>query len=519
MNPDEMLFRARLLQQGGRPADAALLLRQAIACAPDHSASHHHLGLIFLPVAERALVERLFRRAVLSSPEAAEPRGNLALLHSEQGNHEAAESSALFAILLNPAYDNGHNNYARTFKDRARPESAEASYRRVAALRPAASMGWVNLGDVLKELGRTEEALACTKRAVAADPASAAGWNNRGHLFQGQGRLDAAETALRRALRLQPGYAAAHLNLGMTLLQDGRFEEGWREYEWWRATAPRLTGWQPPPEKRWSGQDLAGKTLLLVGEQGLGDVLQFSRYSSVLARMGARVMLQVHPPLVRLLASIPGVALALPLGEVPPAFDYHLPLMSAPAALGTRFETTPYLSADPALADRWRERLSGLSGLKVGLVWGGNPREGDPAARLVDRRRSIALREFSPLLAMPGISFVSLQKGLPTAQLAGLAPELRPYDAMGEIGDFADTAALAVNLDLVISVDTSVAHLAGALGKPVWILSRFDGCWRWLQDREDSPWYPTARLFRQRAPGDWAEVIGRVREALAAQLS
>ncbi|HMA51626.1 MAG TPA: tetratricopeptide repeat protein, partial [Magnetospirillaceae bacterium] len=474
-------------------------------------------------VAERALVERLFRRAVLSAPEDAEPRGNLALLHSQQGNHQAAENSALLAILLNPAYDNGHNNYARSFKDRARPEGAEASYRRVAALRPAASMGWVNLGDVLKELGRTEEALACTERAVIADPTSAAGWNNRGHLFQGQGRLTLAEAALRRALRLQPGYAAAHLNLGMTLLQAGRFEEGWRHYEWWRATAPLLAGWRPPPEKRWSGQDLKGKTLLLSGEQGLGDVLQFSRYASVFADLGARVLLQVHPPLVRLLASLPGAALTLPMGEAPPEFDYHLPMMSAPAALGTRLETIPakipYLTADPELAERWRGRLSGLSGLKVGLVWGGNPRDQDPAARLVDRRRSMALSEFSPLLAISGISFVSLQKGVPAAQVASLPLDLRPFDAMEEVEDFADTAALIANLDLVISVDTSVAHLAGALGKPVWILSRFDGCWRWLQDRDDSPWYPTARLFRQRSPGDWAEVVARVREALAIQAS
>jgi tetratricopeptide (TPR) repeat protein len=513
-----MIGRSRALQQRGRPADAALVLRQAVALSPALDKAHHHLALILQPVAAPALVERLIGRAVRCAPAAPDSRANLALALCDQRRHDEAEVLARSAVVLDPAYGNGHNNLGRTFKERARPHEAVPCFRRAARLVPSAAMGWVNLGDALEETGRVEAALDCTRAALAADPASAAAWNNRGHMLQGRGDKSAIP-ALRRAIRLRPSYAAAHLNLGMSLLQQGALVEGWREYDWWRRLAPVPPGWQGAPETRWNGQDLRRKTLLIRGEQGLGDVLQFSRYATLFARIGARVILEVPPPLTRLLASVPGVAQTCAMGEAPPPHDYHLQMMSAPTIFSTGLDTIPdaipYISADPERVRFWGERLSGLAGRKVGLVWGGNPRVNDPAANLVDGRRSIALARLAPLLDLPGISFVSLQKGGPAAQRADLPPESRPFDVMDEIEDFADTAALCTHLDLVITVDTSVAHLAGALGKPVWILSRFDGCWRWLLDREDSPWYPTARLFRQRSPGDWDEVVARVKEALS----
>ena len=508
-----MIGRARQLQQSGRPADAALLLRQAVALAPDQSEPHHHLALVLQPVAAPALVERLIARAVRCGPTQAEARANLSLALCDQLRHDEAAASAHWAVVLNPAYANGYANLGRILKERVRVQEAAACLRRVVLLHPGHLLGWINLGDALDEAGQVVSALAAIRTALTLDPSAPPVWNNLGHLLLEQGG-----PALRRAIRLAPNYAAAHLNLGMDLLGRGELEEGWREFEWWRATIPAVPGWQGTPQTRWRGQDLQGRTLLLRGEQGLGDMLQFARYATLFARAGARVVLETHPPLTRLLATVPGVAGTVPMGAPPPPYDYHQQIMSVPGLQGTRLDTIPaeipYLAADPAAIETWRERLSALPGRKIGLVWAGNPRPNDPGARLVDSRRSVALKRLAPLLGLSGNSFVSLQMGEAAAQIADLPPELRPLDAMREVQDFADTAALCANLDLVISVDTSVVHLAGAMGKPVWILSRHDGCWRWLLDRDDSPWYPTARLFRQTIPGDWDEVVVRVAEAL-----
>jgi hypothetical protein len=300
----------------------------------------------------------------------------------------------------------------------------------------------------------------------------------------------------------------------------GDFAQGFREFEWRR---PHRQAMRPPRSNlppRWTGEDPTGRTILLQAEQGLGDVLQFARYATEIVALGAQVILEVYPPLKRLLASVPGIAqLLTPDDALPDGVDWHLPMMSAPYVLGTRLETipatVPYVSPDAKMKAAWERRLAKLPGLKVGLVWAGDPRRHDPRAHAIDRRRSIALDRLTPLLMVPDVHFVSLQKGVPSAQIGKIAAELQPLDLMEEVADFADSAALVANLDLVISVDTSVVHLAGALGKPVWILSRFDGCWRWLTGRDDSPWYPTARLFRQTAPGNWDEVIVRVARELA----
>jgi hypothetical protein len=253
----------------------------------------------------------------------------------------------------------------------------------------------------------------------------------------------------------------------------------------------------------------------------MGDTLQFCRYAPLLAARGATVLLRTPEPLQRLLRTLDGVSQVLSETEPPPPFDLHCPLMSLPLACGTLVETipatVPYLRADPAAAARWRERLRPLPGLRVGLVWGGNPRPGDPGANAVDRRRSIGLARLAPLTGIPGVSFVSLQKGAAAALAAAPPAGMALHDWTDELTDFADTAALVAALDLVISVDTSVVHLAGALARPVWVLNRFALCWRWLRGRTDSPWYPTARLFRQPAPGDWDSVVAEVAMALATE--
>jgi hypothetical protein len=371
---------------------------------------------------------------------------------------------------------------------------------------------------VLNELGRPAEAEGVLRAALEAQPGSPGVLNNLGIALFAQGRLSKAEASYREALGRRPDFADAHNNLGIVLLAAGRFEEGWEEHEWrWKARhmAGGARGFSAP---LWSGEVLGeGGVLLLHAEQGLGDTLQFCRYAP-LAAARARVVLEVQAPLARLLSSLPGVSQVIARGEALPAFDAQAPLLSLPRAFGTTIETVParvpYLAADPDQAAAWGRRLAALPGLKVGLCWAGEPRAGFPELAAIDARRSISLAALAPLAKVAGVSFVSLQKGAPAAQAADPPPPMALFDYTAELADFADTAALVENLDLVISVDTSVAHLAGAMARPVWLLNRFDTCWRWLLDRQDSPWYPTLRLFRQTTPGDWTSVIADLRQAL-----
>ncbi len=303
----------------------------------------------------------------------------------------------------------------------------------------------------------------------------------------------------------------------------GRFEAGWRLYEW-RKKLDKPASSRVYPQPEWLGvEDIAGKTLFLHWEQGLGDTIQFCRYARLAEARGARVIMEVQQPLYRLLRQISPTIQIIGQGEKPAAFDYHCPLLSLPLAFRTTLETipaaVPYLHADPDRAARWRHRLAALPGHKVGLVWAGDPNKSRIPNRVInmDQRRSITLAHFSRLAEVVGVSFVSLQKGEAAAQARTPPEGMVLHDWTDELHDFADTAALVEALDLVISVDTSVVHLTGALGKPVWMLNRYDQCWRWLLDRIDSPWYPTARLFRQQSPGDWHGVIRAVAAALRAE--
>ncbi len=292
-------------------------------------------------------------------------------------------------------------------------------------------------------------------------------------------------------------------------------QPGWPEYEWrWRrqdASPPALT--QP----LWDGSSLQGKSILLYPEQGLGDTLQFIRYAPLVKQTGATVIVQCQPPLLRLLATCAGIDRLLPEGADLPPFDVQAPLLSLPRILRTTLASIPanipYLSADPDLRARWRQSLSGVADFKVGIAWQGNP------GHKRDRQRSVPLAAFAPLAEAPGVRLVSLQKGPGHEQLTELAERLRVLDLTDELEDFADTAALLSNLDLVITVDTAVAHLAGAMGIPVWVALPIVPDWRWLLERQDSPWYPTMRLFRQTAWGDWAGVFERLTGALGQKIA
>jgi tetratricopeptide (TPR) repeat protein len=367
------------------------------------------------------------------------------------------------------------------------------------------------------ELGRLDEALASLDTALTLRPDYVEALNSRGVVLKELRRLDEALASFERAVALEPDHADAHLNEALLRLLMGDFERGWPQNEWrWQDAAfgvpkphvrlPRRDFTQP----QWRGSEaLYGKTILLHSEQGFGDTIQFCRYARMVATRGARVILEVEEPLRQLMSGVSGVWYCAAKGETLPDFDLHCPLLSLPLAFGTRLETiptaTPYLRAGADERD-WEARLPPGDRPRIGLAWSGNPHHRN------DARRSIPLDALAPLFDFDA-TFVSLQRDVREGDAAALE-ESRILDLGGELADFADTAALMSRLDLVITVDTSVAHLAGALGRRSWILLPFVPDWRWLIDRDDSPWYPTARLFRQADTREWPSVVARVREAL-----
>jgi Flp pilus assembly protein TadD len=376
------------------------------------------------------------------------------------------------------------------------------------------------LGAVLAEMGRTEEAIDAFRRVLAIQPNLAEVYNNLGNALQTIGRLDEATAAYRQALALPPdatrqsiqrdaATAEAHFNVGCLLLLQGEFEVGWKEFEWRCQMNCRPMEF---PQPRWDGGPLGGKRILLHSEQGLGDAIQFVRYASMVAERGGRVIAGCRPELARLFRGVAGVEQVVSVGDPLPAFDVHSPMMSLPLAFNTRLDSIPanipYLKPDPDLVAAWRQRLEGdQAQLRIGMVWAGSP------AHRNDRFRSMSLAMFEPLTKLPGVGLYSLQKGA-TAAAQVTNSKLNIADFTAELADFADTAAFIQSLDLVVSVDTAVAHLAGALGKPVWLLLPLFPDYRWMLNREDTPWYPSARLFRQVRQGNWGNVIELVSKAL-----
>ena len=459
--------------EGGRLKEAERLYWQILASHPNHSDSLHLLGVIAQQMG----------------------RGNLAI------------KLITDAIAHNGSIGTYYSNLGVALSAKGRLDEAVACYRRALELTPDFPNVHYNLGNDLQKQGLLDEAAACYRRALDLQPHFSDAHNSLGVALQQQGLLDEAVTCYRRALDLTPNLADAHKNLAIALLAQGDMAKGWEEYEWRWKTSQMIDGQRGFSQPQWRGEPAQGRTLLIHAEQGFGDSLQFCRYASLAADLGFRVILEAPKLLIRLLRSLRGVDILLSSGEELPPFDLHCPMLSMPLALGTTITTIPraaqYLyAAEPQVAS-WRTRLAAIAtnGCRVGLAWAGSSILG--ADR--NRRRSLAPDRMVSLFEVPGVQFFSLQKSGPTV------PDCFPVrDFMTEMDDFADTAALIANLDLVISVDTAMAHLGAALGKPVWLLNRFDPCWRWLTVRRDSPWYPTLRLYRQPQPGDWDSVLAEV---------
>ena len=511
---DAFTNRGNALQELGLHDEAIDSHERALALVPSHVRARVNLGNALQEMGRIEEAVRHYDQAIQLDPGHAEAFNNRAAALIELGRHEEALMDSERALGISPEYAEALGNRGSALAGLGRLQEALAAHEKAFAIKPGCVQA-LNVATALQDLERHDEALAYHERALVLKPDYVEALNNRGNSLQALNRHAAAVRSYQRAIELRPGDAEAHWNEGLARLTLGDYKGGWPKYEWrWRN--PKLEVTQPPLDVPvWTGQEaLDGKTILVFQEQGYGDAIQFIRFVSLLASRSGKVVVACDQNLLGVFASAPGVAetTAGPLSAE--GFDYQVSLMSLPFALGITLRNlpadVPYLEADPADVDHWRNRFAGLAGgRKVGLVWSGNPRF---AAAAQKRCPVDALKN---LLSTTDIAWISLQKDAVAEDLERLraaAPGL--LSAGDELKDFAATAAAITSLDLVISVDTAVAHLAGALGKPVWVLLPFAADWRWLVDRDDSPWYPTARLFRQRAAGDWVELVERVKRAL-----
>jgi tetratricopeptide (TPR) repeat protein len=479
---DEIFERARTLHRQGALEQAADTYREALRRQPGHIAARHGLGLLLLH------------------------RGDLT-----EAAAELEQVSRLAPDQVEPYVQRGHVLQRLGYL----PE-ALACFDAALARRPAAPLALYERGVALHSLQRNEEAIASFDALIALQPSQAMAHYGRANALHDEARLDEALAAYDRAIALQPAFPEAFRNRGMVKLLRGDFTGGLADYEYRRPKAgPKSPVIAAIPE--WTGGDIEGKSILVSDASGLGDTLQFSRYLLLLQARGASVSFCGHPRLFRLLRTLSSTLRLLPEVARSETFDLHCKLLSLPYLFRTTLQSVPnavpYLHPEPALAVRWAERL-GTGGFKVGICWQGNP------GRAIDAGRSIPLRAFAPLLQVPGIRLISLQKNFGLEQLSSL-----PAGSVETLGDafdsgddaFVDSAAVIANLDLVVSSDTSIAHLAGALARPAWIALRAVPEWRWMMTRADSPWYPSLRLFRQSATGDWQGVFDAMAQALIAQ--
>lgn len=497
-----------------RLEEALAAYDRAITLKPDYAEAHDNRGVVLERLKRYDDALAAHERALALRPLSAEMHHNRGVALSALKRYDEALTSFDRALALRPNLPEALNHRGAALGNLKRPAEALASLDRALTLRPGYEEAIGNRGIVLVHLDRPEEALAALEHAMAALPERAAFQHSRGFALRALGRHCDALACKAEAVRLDPDTPEFRWNLGLAQLLLGDFASGWDNYEWrWRCDGMMT----PPPQydkPLWLGDaDIAGRTIILHHEQGLGDTLQFCRYAAKVAARGATVLLEVQKPLQALLAGLGGASQVIASGEALPHFDFHCPLASLPLAFGTRLDSIPadipYLGADPAKVEAWHARLAGGGRLRVGIAVSGSTTHNN------DRNRSMSLASLLPLLG-EGVQLVLLQKEIRDSDRQVLAEHPEILSFADDLDDFTDTAALAAAMDVVVSVDTSVAHLAGALGKPLWLLLPFVPEWRWLLERQDSPWYPTARLFRQEQAGDWVGVVDKVRAAVAA---
>jgi Flp pilus assembly protein TadD len=512
-NIDQAMQIAIRNHRAGKLAEADKIYRQVLSHNPNHPEALHLLGAVAGQVGRLDAAIELIRRAITINPGAAEYHYNLGNILRDKKRLDEAIMEYRQALKLRPNFVQAQNNLGSLLRDQGLLDEAIAAFGEARRIDPGGAEVYNNLGSALREKGNPDEAIIAYRQALRLKPDLAEAHNNLGVALGDLGLLEEATAEFRQAIRIRPDYAEAHNNLSLALLVKGDFAEGLPEYEWrWRWKGFR-TAWRKFSQPMWDGTELNGRTILLHAEGGLGDTLQYVRYVPMAANRGGKVVLECQAELFRLLKGLPQVEQLVCVNQPLPRFDVHCPLMSLPLVLGTRLESipghTPYLGVDARLKESWAKRLGPSDGeLRVGLAWSGNPKFKN------DRTRSIALSRLAPLAAVPGVTFHSLQKGPGSEQISSAPAGMRLIDHAPDLEDFADTAAVISLMNLVISTDNSRVNLAGALGVPTWVMLQYVPDWRWLLEREDSPWYPTVRLFRQKSLGDWPEVIQRVAREL-----
>lgn len=525
-----------ILQESGRHADSVECLERVAQLQPNSPEALNNLGNAYTGVNRLDEARQHYVRALALRGDYAEAHSNLAFVLRELGDHEAAANAGQRAIECNPRLANAYINLAEIEAARSRPAQALQWTEALLAFAPShpqalelrtrlrtacGSQAATAEAQDSEDLARRVRDLLTERQNAEAerllrenmDPrgAPAVLWRLLGRAVKFQGRVQEAADIQAMLATAMPGNLSARFDLAETRLLQGDFERGWTEYRWRYSLSHTAAMDRKVQRPRWDGSRIAGQTLLIHDEQGYGDTLQFMRLiDAARARSGARVVLEVHPDLLSFARRLVGPD-AFPRGQIPPPFDQHCELMSLPMAIGLRMADLPgqvgYLSADAARVEKWRKRLTGLPRPWVALAWAGRPTHSN------DANRSLALADMAPL-AVPGITYLAIQKGPAAAQAATAPPGMNIVPLDAEIADFEDTAAILSLADLLVSVDSSPVHLAGALNRPAWVLLPFLPDWRWLLQRSDSPWYPSLQLFRQPAPGDWKPVMHDVGQAL-----
>jgi tetratricopeptide (TPR) repeat protein len=503
-----------VLNDRGKKQEAIDCYHHAIEYNPNHANAFSNLGNSLKEKGVLDAAMACYQRAIDINPNVPDPYNNLAAAQRQMGDLVQAETTCRKAIGLAPNHSDSHVNLGAILKEQGRNSEAMACYRRALELNPNSAAAYTNLGVALRDEGRLDEAMECHKKSIEIKPNAPESYNNFAVALRDLGRLDEAIDYYRKSLAIDPNIAEHHTNLAHALLLTGQLDDGWRENEWrWKSkkpTSPVRNFAQP----QWDGSRLDGKTILLHAEQGLGDTLNFIRYVTLVRPFGGRIILEVQPKLDKICRSLEGYDEYYTFGQQLPAFDVHAPLLTLPYIFKTRVDsipaTVPYLSVDKPCP----VKMPDDGRLRVGIVWAGNPKF------VEDKQRSPRLEAFLPVFDVPNVQFYGLQMGDGRADMAGRAMPANFTDLGPVIEDWVDTGAVMKELDLILTSCTSPAHLAGALARPVWIVLPFMPDYRWLMQRPDTPWYPTARLFRQTAPNNWgpvmAELVAALRQRAAA---
>lgn len=523
-NTEEFQIAVSLHRQG-KLDQAKEIYAEILDQDPKCAEAWHLSGVLALQYNDPELAAKLIAMAISLQPQEAVMHFNQGLVYERLQLMQEAISSYAKAIALQPNDYKSYINRGSVLKSIGKLEEAISDYEQAIALNPASAEAYSNRGNVLASIRKWKEALESFNTAIALKPTYVQAYINRANTFLGMHRLEEAIADYEVAISHDKNNALAHWNLAHTLLLKGDYPRGWPLYEWRWAYGDRAKYRRQFTAPFWHGQEsIAGKYILLHHEQGLGDTIQFVRYVKLVKKIGAKVILEVPQSLIGLLKNTECVDQIIPTGDDLPDYDYHCPIISLPLAFNTEIDSIPYangyLSADDAKVRYWKQRIARPNRLKVGVVWSGGLPPNQPDLRASNERRNIPLNVFAKALNTVDADFYSLQKGDPAeSEIRNREHEFWPrgnfFNYASELYDFSDTAGLIENMDLVVSVDTSTAHLAASTGKTTWILNRYDTCWRWLIDREDSPWYHCVQLFRQEEDGQWGPVLRKVANDLA----